>query len=142
MIVQASNTAYDVSTANRFSLAIPGGNTTSYDACANQFGVSQTVFGEANSGVQSKEDCDNLPKSLRAGCKFRFDWFEDALYPTAKFTRVTCPKDLTEKTGCTRDDDKTFANTGNLGGAASSAFTPATTVFAVAAMILASLVSV
>ncbi|ORY18870.1 RlpA-like double-psi beta-barrel-protein domain-containing protein-containing protein [Clohesyomyces aquaticus] len=82
MIVQASNTAYDVKTTNRFSLAIPGGNTTSHDGCANQFGVSQTVFGETNQGVSSVDDCENLPEAMRPGCRWRFDWFKDADYPT------------------------------------------------------------
>ena len=98
LIVQASNTAYDVTSTNRFSLAvgyfkitydnawltslqIPGGNTTSPNACAQQYGVSQTVFGQNNVGVSKKEDCQNLPEPLRAGCTWRFDWFKDASYP-------------------------------------------------------------
>jgi hypothetical protein len=97
LIVQASNTAYDVTTTNRFSLAvslllhcsptkadprkIPGGNTTSQNACAQQFGVSQSVFGQNNQGVSKKEDCQNLPDPLKDGCNWRFDWFKDASYP-------------------------------------------------------------
>ncbi|KAF1831103.1 barwin-like endoglucanase [Decorospora gaudefroyi] len=81
MIVQASNTAYDVNTASRFSLAVPGGNTTSTNACAKQYGVSQSVFGENNAGVSSSDDCDNLPENLQPGCRWRFDWFQDASYP-------------------------------------------------------------
>jgi hypothetical protein len=145
MIVQASNTAYDVSTSNRFSLAIPGGNTTSEDACAKQFSVSQSVFGDTNRGVQSKDDCARLPASLRDGCEWRFDWFQDALYPNATFTRVVCPSDLTEMTGCTRSDDKVFANNASIisqQGAAIPASSSATTVFAVAAVLVASLFAV
>ncbi|KAL5114842.1 hypothetical protein ACEQ8H_007271 [Pleosporales sp. CAS-2024a] len=82
LIVQASNTAYDVTTTNRFSLAIPGGNTTSQNACAQQFGVSQSVFGQNNQGVSKKEDCQNLPDALKDGCNWRFDWYMDAPYPT------------------------------------------------------------
>jgi hypothetical protein len=62
-------------------LQIPGGNTTSHDACAKQYGVDQTVFGETTAGVGSVEDCDNLPEKLRDACKWRFDWFQDAQYP-------------------------------------------------------------
>ncbi|KAF2199334.1 endoglucanase 1 precursor [Delitschia confertaspora ATCC 74209] len=144
LIVQASNTAYDIASANRFSLAIPGGNTTSHDACASQFGVDQTVFGESNSGVQSKDDCANLPESLRSGCEWRFDWFRDELYPTTKFTRIVCPKELTQKTGCIRDDDTSHAanSTIILQGSARSALPPATVGVAVAAMVITSLLSV
>jgi len=102
MIIQASNTAYDINTANRFSLAVPGGNTTSHDACANQFGVDQSVFGRTNAGVSSKDDCEKLPEQLKPGCRWRYEWFLDASYPTANFKRVDCPAELTSKTGCSR----------------------------------------
>ncbi|KAF2639235.1 endoglucanase [Massarina eburnea CBS 473.64] len=106
LVVQASNTAYDINTANRFSLAIPGGNTTSHDACAKEYGVDQSVFGTDNSGVNKKEDCDKLPSNLKSACQWRFDWFKDASFPTANFKRVACPTELTDKTQCTRDDEK------------------------------------
>ncbi|KAJ4987211.1 beta-endoglucanase [Stagonosporopsis vannaccii] len=109
MIVQASNTAYDITTANRFSIAVPGGNTTSADGCATQFGVSQAVFGEAGQGVSSKDDCQNLPRSLQPACEWRFDWLQDASFPSADFKRVVCPSEITERTGCVRNDDKTLA---------------------------------
>lgn len=99
MIIQASNTAYDVTNVNRFSLAVsssgaictnfselillqvPGGNTTSTNACAQQYGVDQSVFGENMVGVSSIDDCQNLPEDLRAGCQWRFDWYKDASFP-------------------------------------------------------------
>ncbi|KAI4948988.1 hypothetical protein J4E91_005450 [Alternaria rosae] len=109
MIVQASNTAYDVTDANRFSLAIPGGNTTSTNACAQQYGVDQSVFGELMMGVSSTEDCQKLPENLRAGCEWRFDWFKDASFPSANFKRVVCPAEITAKTNCIRNDDKVLA---------------------------------
>ncbi|KAF1951079.1 barwin-like endoglucanase [Byssothecium circinans] len=105
MVIQASNTAYDIKTTNRFSLAVPGGNTTSHDACSRQYGVDQSVFGNNNTGVNRKEDCDRLPSNLKSACQWRFDWFKDASFPTAKFKRVACPTDLTNKTQCIRDDD-------------------------------------
>ncbi|CAO2651211.1 Nn.00g095080.m01.CDS01 [Neocucurbitaria sp. VM-36] len=109
IIVQASNTAYDLTTTNRFSLAIPGGNTTSTNACAQQYGLSQSVFGQNMEGVTSKDDCQNLPEPLRDGCQWRFDWFKDASYPSAKFKRVVCPSEIVAKTGCLRNDDKQLA---------------------------------
>jgi len=135
LIVQASNTAYDITTTNRFSLAIPGGNTTSQNACASQFGVSQSVFGQENTGVSKKEDCDNLPDALKDGCNWRFDWFKDASFPSANFKRVVCPADLSEKSGCTRNDDKVLAAGGS--SAAGGKLSPASsTAAAFAAMML------
>jgi hypothetical protein len=51
-------------------------------ACATQYGVEQSVFGESMSGVQSRDDCENLPEVLRAGCEFRFDWMNNQVFPT------------------------------------------------------------
>ncbi|KAH7075887.1 endoglucanase [Paraphoma chrysanthemicola] len=109
LIIQASNTAYDITSTNRFTLAIPGGNTTSGNACAQQYGVSQTVFGQNNMGVSKKEDCQSLPEPLRAGCTWRFDWFKDASFPSANFKRVVCPAEITNRSGCTRKDDRVLA---------------------------------
>lgn len=61
---------------------IPGGNTTIYDGCTKQYGVDQKVFGENHVGVTSSKACDNLPEGLREPCKWRFEWFQDAQYPT------------------------------------------------------------
>ncbi|KAI8934872.1 hypothetical protein NX059_008548 [Plenodomus lindquistii] len=138
MIVQASNTAYDVNTANRFSLAVPGGNTTSTNACAQQYGVDQSVFGENMAGVSSIDDCQNLPEKLRAGCQWRFDWFQDASYPSANFKRVLCPTEITAKTQCVRSDEKILA------GEASSAhsLTPASYTMASLAVVLLGVLSI
>ncbi|OBT56244.1 hypothetical protein VE04_02413 [Pseudogymnoascus sp. 24MN13] len=108
MVIQVHNTGYDVHTANRFALATPGGNTSYAAACALQYGVSNTVFGEANVGLSTAARCDKLPKALQAPCHWRFNWFLDAQRPTANFTRVECPAVLTNRTGTIRDDDKTF----------------------------------
>ncbi|KAF2268136.1 hypothetical protein CC78DRAFT_589114 [Lojkania enalia] len=145
MIIQASNTAYDVTTTNRFSLAIPGGNTTSYDACASQFGVEQSVFGQTNQGVASREDCDNLPESLQAGCQWRFDWFMDASYPSATFERVVCPSELTEITGCTRKDDSSvdsaFAKAGGINSGSMLTFSPTAATLTFLTLITAGVLS-
>lgn len=101
MIVQASNTAYDVNTANRFSLAvshtwsfskftliiakIPGGNTTSADGCARQYGVAQSVFGQDHAGIATRGDCQKLPQAMISACEWRFDWLQDASYPRYAF---------------------------------------------------------
>ncbi|KAF2873046.1 endoglucanase 1 precursor [Massariosphaeria phaeospora] len=140
MIVQASNTAYDINTANRFSLAVPGGNTTSYDACAKQYGVDQTVFGENHRGVGSKEDCDGLPQQLQPGCRWRYDWFQDASYPSANFKRVVCPAELTDRTLCKRNDEKALAEGGSSSAAPTSS-SPASFRAGALAVIIAALLS-
>lgn len=136
MIIQASNTAYDVTTANRFSLAIPGGNQTKEDGCSRQYGMDQNVFGQMGSGLGSKGDCDKLPQELRDACKWRFDWYKDASFPAVKFKRVTCPKELTDKTQCIRDDDKTFMTS------SAPSLAPGLSVVAVLAIAIAGLLSV
>ncbi|EDU48608.1 endoglucanase 1 precursor [Pyrenophora tritici-repentis] len=142
MIVQASNTAYDVTATNRFSLAIPGGNTTSTNACAKQYGVDQSVFGQNMEGVRSLDDCENLPENLRAGCQFRFDWFKDASYPSANFKRVVCPAEITAKTGCIRNDDQVLARGGQVSAAQSLTSPSSTSTMALFAAIILGLISI
>lgn len=107
---------------------VPGGNTTSVDGCAKQYGVDQSVFGQRMEGVSSSNDCANLPEALRAGCQWRFDWLQDASFPrylistvgytmhpaltlhSANFKRVVCPAEITAKSNCVRNDDKRLAS--------------------------------
>merc|ERR1719253_57350 len=51
-----------------------------------------------------KKGCDRLPKTLRKGCEITFDYIGDNP-KVKKFYRVACPKEITEKTGCRRQDD-------------------------------------
>ncbi|KAF2033160.1 endoglucanase [Setomelanomma holmii] len=129
MIIQASNTAYDITTANRFTLAIPGGNVSDITACASQYGVDQSVFGSPNTGVSSREQCQNLPEALRPGCQFRFDWMKGQTFQSANFRRVVCPKELTDKTQCVRKDDAKLVN--GTSDAATLSFRPWKTALAV-----------
>ena len=141
---------------------VPGGNTTSADGCTTQYGVSQSVFGQDGTGVASKDDCQNLPESMRTACEWRFDWLQDASFPryarspiqvtedlmfhSANFKRVVCPSEITAKTGCVRNDDKTLAEqvSGNATQAkTSSAHMTLTTLrVAVSAAGLAALLSI
>ncbi|KAF2804041.1 barwin-like endoglucanase [Mytilinidion resinicola] len=68
MVLQAQNTAYDVTSVNRFALGMPGGNTSTNDACATEFNVPQSVFGTPGVGVNTRSDCDNLPNAMKASC--------------------------------------------------------------------------
>jgi hypothetical protein len=75
-------------------LQIPGGNTTSYDGCARQFGVDQTVFGQDKKGVSQRSDCANLPQQLRSGCEWRFDWLKDAPFPRCVTIFTKAPRSV------------------------------------------------
>lgn len=138
MIVQASNTAYDITTTNRFSIAIPGGNQTREDGCTRQYNLDQSVFGQMGTGIGSKGDCDRLPQDIRDACRWRFDWYKDAAFPAAKFKRVTCPKELTERTQCIRNDEATFMTS----SAPTTSSRPGFSVVAVLAIGIAGLLSV
>jgi hypothetical protein len=92
MIIKAINTAY--TSNNMFILQIPGGEWDgSYNGCFNQFNGSYS-WGNENSGVSNRSDCNNLPSVLQAGCYWRFDWLMNAIsVPRAIQSRImsNCP---------------------------------------------------
>jgi hypothetical protein len=49
-----------------------------------------------------------MPANLKAGCQWRFDWFQNADNPDVSFKQVRCPSELTSISGCTRNDDGNF----------------------------------
>ncbi|CAF0774080.1 unnamed protein product [Adineta ricciae] len=100
LIVQVVNTAY--TSGNMFVLQVPGGGWGgSSNGCANQFS-SNYSWGNQYGGFTDRANCSQLPSFLQAGCYWRFDWFMNAYYPTARFKAVTCPTALTAITGCVR----------------------------------------
>ncbi|KAI1179705.1 glycoside hydrolase family 45 protein [Nemania sp. FL0916] len=107
MIVQSTNTGGDLG-ANQFDLLMPGGGVGARDACPAEFG--HTLPGAQYGGVSSEAQCSdpNMPAELRAGCEWRFSWFENADNPTVSFQQVACPAALTAISGCTRNDDSSF----------------------------------
>ncbi|KAI1174793.1 endoglucanase from Humicola Insolens At 1.7a resolution [Nemania sp. FL0916] len=107
MIVQSTNTGGDLG-SNQFDLLMPGGGVGLFDGCKSEFG--QSLPGQQYGGVSSRSDCDasNMPASLRAGCYWRFDWFENADNPNVNFKQVACPAALTAVSGCKRSDDGSF----------------------------------
>ncbi|KAK4155539.1 glycoside hydrolase [Chaetomidium leptoderma] len=101
MIVQASNTGGDLGN-NHFDIAMPGGGVGLFNACTNQYGAPSNGWGQRYGGVSSKSECDGFPAALKAGCNWRFDWFMGADNPAVTFKEVTCPSELTSKSGCSR----------------------------------------
>ncbi|KAI0813711.1 glycoside hydrolase family 45 protein [Xylaria sp. FL0064] len=107
MVVQSTNTGGDLG-SNQFDLLMPGGGVGIFDGCKSEFG--QSLPGAQYGGVSSRADCDSasMPEELRAGCYWRFDWFQNADNPGVTFTQVQCPSELTAISGCKRDDDGSF----------------------------------
>ncbi|KAK4239891.1 glycoside hydrolase [Achaetomium macrosporum] len=104
MIVQATNTGGDLGN-NHFDLAIPGGGVGMFNACTQQYGAPQNGWGDRYGGIHSKSECDGFPAALKAGCNWRFDWFQGADNPSVTFRQVACPRAITDKSGCVRQND-------------------------------------
>lgn len=104
------------------------------------------MFGTNNQGVSKKEDCENLPDALKDGCNWRFDWFKDAAFPrytarlltfyttlmshSAHFKRVVCPAELSQRSGCARNDDKVLSGEVSAANSLSSASSTASIIAA------------
>ncbi|KAI6964135.1 glycoside hydrolase family 45 protein [Hortaea werneckii] len=114
MIVQATNTGADLG--------------------EGQFDwPSQAAAGwGAQYGGISTNTCSNFPSALQPGCNFRFgDFFEGADNPSVDYKQVTCPKALTDKTGCIRsgetptESEADTSDSGSSAPASSSTAAPA-----------------
>ncbi|KFY73326.1 hypothetical protein V499_06576, partial [Pseudogymnoascus sp. VKM F-103] len=104
MIVQATNTGGDLG-QNHFDLGMPGGGFGIFNACTPQYGTPSTGWGAQYGGISSRSQCDAFPAALKAGCYWRFDWFQNADNPSVSFKSVACPLAITNKSGCVRSDD-------------------------------------
>ncbi|KFX92692.1 hypothetical protein O988_07166, partial [Pseudogymnoascus sp. VKM F-3808] len=71
-----------------------------------QYGTPSTGWGAQYGGISSRSQCDAFPEKLKAGCYWRFDWFQNADNPSVSFQSVACPLAITNKSGCVRADDK------------------------------------
>ncbi|KAI9162925.1 putative endoglucanase type K-like protein [Paramyrothecium foliicola] len=104
MIVQSTNTGGDISN-NHFDILMPGGGVGLFDGCTPQYG---SIPGAQYGGVSSRAECEQMPQSLKAGCQWRFDWFQNADNPNFQFEQVQCPSQITAISGCKRSDDGSF----------------------------------
>jgi len=107
MIVQVINVGGIA--ANQFDLLIPGGGVGDFNACSNQWGSSDlgATYGGFLTGcsgdktcVQNK--CSTILSSkplLKAGCDWFTGWFNAADNPALKYQKVTCPSQITSKSG-------------------------------------------
>jgi hypothetical protein len=99
MIVQSTNTGGDLG-SNHFDIMMPGGGVGLFDGCTPQYGG---IPGAQYGGVSSVGECDQMPEPLKAGCQWRFNWFQNADNPTVEFEEVSCPSELTSISGCRRN---------------------------------------
>ncbi|KAK1824013.1 hypothetical protein LTR12_001546 [Friedmanniomyces endolithicus] len=127
MIVQATNTGADLA-SGQFDLAIPGGGVGIYNGCTDEWGAPASGWGAQYGGISSNT-CSSFPSALQPGCNFRFgSFFEGADNPAVDYKQVTCPKALTDKTGCVRAGE-----TPTGGDSASSSAAPVASSSAAAA---------
>jgi len=104
MVVQATNTGADLANG-QFDIAMPGGGVGIYNGCTDEWGAPSSGWGAQYGGISSNT-CSSFPTALQPGCGFRYgDFFENANNPTVDYVQVTCPKVLTDKTGCVRSGE-------------------------------------
>jgi len=115
MILQVSNIGKDVKGDHSFDILIPGaGQGIFTDGCHTQFPdfeMGDFDCDKRYGGCDKKKGCARLPESLRDGCEWRFEWYKWLVgsgktnNPFVKFRRVKCPKELTDISGATPEDD-------------------------------------
>ncbi|KAL8803275.1 MAG: hypothetical protein Q9200_006285 [Gallowayella weberi] len=98
MIVQATNTGYDVS-GTQFDLAMPGGGFGQFDGCSKEWGATPNIWG-AQYGGSNTNQCSKFPSPLQKGCGFRWDWMRGESNPSVNYEQVTCPPEIVAKSGC------------------------------------------
>lgn len=121
MIVQSINVGGDVN-QNQFDIMVPGGGVGSFNACASQWGVSNSQLGAQYGGLLAackqelgyssslsayqgclRNKCTGLFTDarglgqLREGCLFYADWFMAADNPTMVYKEVSCPAAIQQK---------------------------------------------
>lgn len=104
LIVQATNTGSDLG-SNHFDLAMPGGGVGIFNGCTAEWGAPSSGWGAQYGGISSRSQCDSFLDKLKPGYYWRFDWFQNADNPNVNFQQVTCPTELTDKSGCIRNGE-------------------------------------
>jgi hypothetical protein len=97
-----------------FTLYVPGGGTTTTIGCSSQwgstsgFGLSSGGFLEECKGVAAciKDKCGSfggVSPTMKAGCTWYADWLNAADNSVVYFKLVTCPSQITARSGVTLD---------------------------------------
>jgi hypothetical protein len=111
MVVQAINIGGIAQ--DQFDLLIPGGGVGAMNGCATQWG-SSTDLGAQYGGLLSECNTDptcmkgkcqsvfgSMP-ALKAGCDWFTGWFSSADNPKLVYKQVSCPSQLSSKTGLSK----------------------------------------
>jgi Glycosyl hydrolase family 45 len=107
LFVQVINTG-DIAD-DQFDLLVPGGGVGQFNACSNEWGTSDlgSTYGGFLSGCNGSISCTqtkcntvfaNKP-ALLAGCNWFLTWYGAGDNPQIKFKSVSCPSQLTGKSG-------------------------------------------
>jgi len=57
--------------------------------------------GNQYGGVQTRDDCNQLPDPLQGGCFWRFNWAKGAINGwNVTYSQITCPDYLSQTSGC------------------------------------------
>lgn len=83
---------------DRIDLFLPGADNF-YQICKNQWHSYKSNYNYPIQGT-SREECVKFPEGLRNGCLFKFDWLKNISNPNVTATKVQCPKELIDKSGC------------------------------------------
>lgn len=112
MIVQATNIGHDVN-GGQFDILIPGGGVGAFNACSQQWGVSNSALGQQYGGLLAdcgggnrasclRQKCNTLfagKAELLEGCLFHADWMGAADNPSFRYAEVSCPAALNAASG-------------------------------------------
>ncbi|CAF1410706.1 unnamed protein product [Adineta ricciae] len=81
-------------------LFVPGSEDR-YEECGRQWMLAKRDY-KFPSKTLSREQCFNLPEPIQNGCLFKFDWLKNVQKPNITYTKIQCPKELTDKSGCSQ----------------------------------------
>lgn len=112
LFIQGVNTGGDVK-SGQFDVMIPGGGVGVFNACSKEWGTSDlgAQYGGFFSGSGStcngdvtcyQAKCNSVfsgKPDLLAGCLWFSTWLKAADNPQITYTKVSCPKELTDKSG-------------------------------------------
>ncbi|HEX3775772.1 MAG TPA: hypothetical protein VHV51_14970 [Polyangiaceae bacterium] len=96
--------------SNQFDILIPGGGVGALNACTQEWGQGADLgsqygglFAECMNNVQcTQQKCNTVfagKPDLLAGCSWFLGWFTAADNPNINFKQVSCPSQLTQKSG-------------------------------------------
>ncbi|KAF7267052.1 hypothetical protein GWI33_019657 [Rhynchophorus ferrugineus] len=104
LLAQITNTGGELY-ENHFDIQVPGGGVGYFNlGCQRQWDAPEDGWGIRYGGVQSEEECVELPEPLRDSCKFRWSFLEGVENPDVDFVQVECPEELSILTNCIPDD--------------------------------------